>query len=153
MESFAVWYYLLVVLPLALEALAGPVLLKQQGLKIVVPALAVREILLRGGHVRAGRMLAFLSLCVVLAISAFLFGLSILWETWIDGKSVPGYPSIIVGMMTIGGVQLLMIGIVGEYIGKILSEIKARPVYFVAEHTVHTAMDQTKTQPKRAAAE
>ena len=35
-----------------------------------VPALAVREILLRGGHVRAGRMLAFLSLCVVLAISA-----------------------------------------------------------------------------------
>jgi hypothetical protein len=41
MESFAVWYYLLVVLPLALEALAGPVLLKQQGLKIVVPALAV----------------------------------------------------------------------------------------------------------------
>ena len=41
MESFAVWYYLLVVLPLALEALAGPVLLKQQGLKAVVPALAV----------------------------------------------------------------------------------------------------------------
>jgi len=41
MESFAVWYYLLVVFPLALEALAGPVLLKQQGLKILVPALAV----------------------------------------------------------------------------------------------------------------
>jgi hypothetical protein len=41
MESFAVWYYLLVVFPLALEALAGPVLLKQKGLKVVVPALAV----------------------------------------------------------------------------------------------------------------
>ena len=72
---------------------------------------------------------------VLLAVVAFLFGLSILWETWISGKSVPGYPSLVVGLMTIGGVQLIMIGIVGEYIGKILSELKARPIYFVAEHS------------------
>src|SRR5476649_2283302 len=72
---------------------------------------------------------------VVLASIAFLFGLSILWETWMNGKSVPGYPSLVVGLMTIGGVQLIMIGIVGEYIGKILSELKARPIYFVAEHS------------------
>jgi hypothetical protein len=71
----------------------------------------------------------------LLATGAFLFGLSILWETWVDGKSVPGYPSLVVGLMTIGGVQLIMIGIVGEYIGKILSELKARPIYFVAEHS------------------
>ena len=37
--------------------------------------------------------------------------------------------------MVLGGVQLVMIGILGEYIGKILSELKARPIYFVAEHT------------------
>src|SRR6201985_1108837 len=72
---------------------------------------------------------------VMLATVAFLFGLSILWETWMRGKSVPGYPSLVVGLMTIGGVQLIMIGIVGEYIGKILSELKARPIYFVAEHS------------------
>jgi glycosyltransferase involved in cell wall biosynthesis len=72
---------------------------------------------------------------VLLASFAFLFGLSILWETWTTGKSVPGYPSLVVGLMTIGGVQLIMIGIVGEYIGKILSELKARPIYFVAEHS------------------
>jgi glycosyltransferase involved in cell wall biosynthesis len=71
----------------------------------------------------------------LLASVAFLFGLSILWETWVSGKSVPGYPSLVVGLMTIGGVQLIMIGIVGEYIGKILSELKARPIYFVAEHS------------------
>ena len=75
------------------------------------------------------------SIITVLASAAFLFGLSILWETMVDGKSVPGYPSLIVGLMTIGGVQLIMIGIVGEYIGKILSELKARPIYFVAEHS------------------
>ncbi|HWL31185.1 MAG TPA: glycosyltransferase family 2 protein [Xanthobacteraceae bacterium] len=73
---------------------------------------------------------------VLVAVVALLFGLSILWETLVDGKSVPGYPSLAVGLMTLGGVQLIMIGIVGEYIGKILSELKARPNYFVAEHRV-----------------
>ena len=54
---------------------------------------------------------------------------------------MPGYPSLIVSVMVIGGVQLLMIGVMGEYIGKILSELKARPVYFVAEHSVKPAED------------
>jgi glycosyltransferase involved in cell wall biosynthesis len=84
--------------------------------------------------------LRFASLAgLLMAFVAFLFGLSILWETLIDGKSVPGYPSLVVSVMTIGGVQLIMIGIVGEYIGKILSELKARPIYFVAEHSVKHA--------------
>jgi polyisoprenyl-phosphate glycosyltransferase len=39
----------------------------------------------------------------------------------------------------IGGVQLLMIGVMGEYIGKVLSELKQRPVYFVAEHSLKQA--------------
>jgi hypothetical protein len=55
------------------------------------------------------------------------------------GQTVPGYPSLVVGLMVLGGVQLIMIGIMGEYIGKILSELKARPVYFVAEHTLKPA--------------
>ncbi len=80
--------------------------------------------------------LRFASLLGVgLATGAFLFGLSIVWETWTTGKSVPGYLRWSSGLMTIGGVQLIMIGIVGEYIGKILSELKARPIYFVAEHS------------------
>ena len=57
---------------------------------------------------------------------------------------MPGYPSLMVGMMTIGGVQLLMIGIVGEYIGKILSELKAWPIYFVAEHSEKRADGETR---------
>ena len=91
---------------------------------------------------------------VLLASVAFLFGLSILWETWVSGKSVPGYPSLVVGLMTIGGVQLIMIGIVGEYIGKILSELKARPIYFVAEHSEKRADVATNAgEGERIAAE
>src|SRR5262249_53434500 len=70
-------------------------------------------------------------------------------EAFVYERTVPGYPSLIVGLMVIGGVQLLMIGVMGEYIGKILSEIKARPVYFVAEHSVKAADDDAN----RAAAE
>ena len=97
--------------------------------------------------------LRFASLAgLLMAFIAFLFGLSILWETFVDGKSVPGYPSLMVSVMTIGGVQLLMIGIVGEYIGKILSELKARPIYFVAEHSVKHADAQTESAAAESAA-
>ena len=76
---------------------------------------------------------------LLLATGAFIFGLQILIETFVFGQSVPGYPSLVVGLMVLGGVQLIMIGIMGEYIGKILSELKARPVYFVAEHSLKAA--------------
>jgi len=91
---------------------------------------------------------------VLLASAAFLFGLSIIWEVWTTGKQVPGYPSLVVGLMTIGGVQLIMIGIVGEYIGKILSELKARPIYFVAEHSEKQfEAERSESEGKRTAAE
>ena len=95
---------------------------------------------------------------LLLAFLALLFGVSILWETMFLGKSVPGYPSLVVGLMVLGGVQLIMIGIMGEYIGKVLSEIKARPVYFVAEHSVRTAQGLAdhagaEASPARTAAE
>src|SRR5947207_1598696 len=91
---------------------------------------------------------------VLLASVAFLFGLSIVWEVWTTGKQVPGYPSLVVGLMTIGGVQLIMIGIVGEYIGKILSELKARPIYFVAEHSEkRSEAEKDAGQSERTAAE
>src|SRR5438552_5810703 len=92
---------------------------------------------------------------LLLAAAAFVFSVQILIETVFFGQSVPGYPSVVVGLMVLGGVQLIMIGIVGEYIGKILSELKARPVYFVAEHSLKTAegADRADTPPARSAAE
>jgi glycosyltransferase involved in cell wall biosynthesis len=88
---------------------------------------------------------------VLLAASALVFGASMLFEVLFYGVAVPGYPSVVVGLMVIGGVQLVMIGVVGEYIGKILSELKARPIYFVAEHSIKIA--DSATEPARTAAE
>jgi glycosyltransferase involved in cell wall biosynthesis len=76
---------------------------------------------------------------LVLAASALVFGASMLFEVLFYGVAVPGYPSVVVGLMVLGGVQLVMIGVLGEYIGKILAEQKARPIYFVAEHSVKAA--------------
>lgn len=76
---------------------------------------------------------------LLLAASALIFGLQMLVEALVFGVSVPGFPSVIVGLMVLGGVQLVMIGVMGEYIAKILSETKARPVYLVAEHSVKEA--------------
>jgi hypothetical protein len=87
----------------------------------------------------------------LIALAAFVVGVLILWETFVDGKSVPGYASMIVGVMVLGGMQLVMIGVVGEYIGKIIYELKARPVYFVAEKTTRRAgSDEMLTDPMQA---
>jgi polyisoprenyl-phosphate glycosyltransferase len=96
---------------------------------------------------------------LLLAFAALIFGIQILIETFVYGQSVPGYPSVVVGLMVLGGVQLIMIGVMGEYIGKILSELKARPVYFIAEHSLRTADDADRSKerveqpPARSAAE
>jgi hypothetical protein len=85
---------------------------------------------------------------LLLAVTALLYGGWIMLQTLLFGKDVPGYPSLMVGIMVIGGVQLLMIGILGEYVGKLLSEIKARPVYFVAEISVKSANESAKEPAK-----
>jgi len=87
---------------------------------------------------------------LVIAVIAFIYGLQIVYETLIYGERVPGYPSLFVGIMVLGGVQLIMLGVVGEYIGKILEEIKARPVYFVAQHDMKRRQDSDRQDDSQA---
>jgi len=88
---------------------------------------------------------------IVLAVVALVSGGQILIETLVYGKDVPGYPSLFVGMMVLGSVQLIMIGVLGEYIGKLLSEAKRRPVYFIADHSMKTAKEAARQPAKETA--
>ena len=91
---------------------------------------------------------------LLLAAAAFAYGAQIVYETLVYGQKVPGYPSLFVGLMVLGGVQLIMLGVLGEYIGKILAEIKGRPVYFVAEHDLRLRENEkTEATDARTAAE
>ncbi len=85
---------------------------------------------------------------LLLALIALIYGGKIIYETVVYGTSVPGYPSVFVGVMVLGAVQLIMLGVVGEYIGKILYEIKGRPVYFVAEHAAQLRDVKPKSNTK-----
>ncbi|OLL27385.1 glycosyltransferase [Burkholderia sp. SRS-W-2-2016] len=67
----------------------------------------------------------------LVAASAFCYALFLIIRTLIRGIDVPGYASILTVMLMLGGMQLIGIGILGEYIGRIYSESKKRPVYLV----------------------
>ena len=64
-----------------------------------------------------------------IASLAFLYGLWMILAKIIWGNSVTGYTSILVSILFLGGVQLIGIGVLGEYIGRIYSEVKRRPLY------------------------
>ena len=76
---------------------------------------------------------------MVTTLGIIIFAISILMLlyfliTWCIGWTVPGWTSIVVSVWAIGGLQLLAIGIIGEYIGKIYMETKARPKFIVQEY-------------------
>ena len=64
---------------------------------------------------------------------SFFYLVYIIFKTLIFGKDIPGYASIIVLILFIGGIIILSLGILGEYIGKIYLEVKNRPIYIVGE--------------------
>ncbi|HEB85422.1 MAG TPA: glycosyltransferase [Gammaproteobacteria bacterium] len=65
------------------------------------------------------------------ALGAFSYGLFIVVRTLLYGDLVQGYPSMIVIILFLGGVQLMSIGVLGEYVGRIFNETKRRPLYFI----------------------
>lgn len=78
--------------------------------------------------IRAGTYLG-----LTVASLSFLFGLWVIFKTVIIGVEVPGYASLLVAVLFMGGVQLFFLGLLGEYIGRIYKEVKNRPLYFVAD--------------------
>lgn len=69
------------------------------------------------------------------ALFAFCYGLWVFIKTLAFGVDLPGYASIMVTMVFLGGVQLVALGIIGEYLGRLLIEAKQRPIYLLEADT------------------
>jgi glycosyltransferase involved in cell wall biosynthesis len=70
---------------------------------------------------------------VSVAALAFLYALVIIYKTIAFGNPVDGYPSLVTFILFLGGVQLMTIGVLGEYVGRIFEQVKRRPLYLVRE--------------------
>jgi glycosyltransferase involved in cell wall biosynthesis len=67
------------------------------------------------------------------SLMALAYGIYLTLRTMIFGIDVPGYASMMVGILFLGGLQLLSLGVIGEYLARVFTEVKGRPIYFIAE--------------------
>jgi glycosyltransferase involved in cell wall biosynthesis len=86
----------------------------------------------------------------LVAFGALAYGCFIVVEHFITGHDVPGWATLVAGTMFFSGVQLLSIGIVGEYVGRIFEEVKHRPLYLVGEALGQGALAPTVQPVQRA---
>ena len=77
------------------------------------------------------RVWSYLGLFV--SACAFLFALYILIEALVFGINAPGFPTLIISVMFFAGVQLISLGVIGEYLGRVYEEVKGRPLFVVAQ--------------------
>jgi polyisoprenyl-phosphate glycosyltransferase len=78
------------------------------------------------------RVATYLGLLVGLASTIFL--LQLLVRTLISGNEVPGYPSLMALVLFLGAAQLVTLGVIGEYLGRVFNEVKQRPLYLVEQY-------------------
>jgi glycosyltransferase involved in cell wall biosynthesis len=71
---------------------------------------------------------------LLISMFAFTFAAKVTVATLLYGDPVRGYPSLIVVILFLGGVQLISIGLLGEYIARIFNEVKQRPLYLIQSH-------------------
>ncbi len=85
------------------------------------------------------RIASYLGLAV--ATLSLLYALVVILRTLIFGNPVSGYPSLMTAVLFLGGVQLVALGVIGEYIGRIYEETKQRPVYIIRRRWTGEAAD------------
>jgi hypothetical protein len=70
-----------------------------------------------------------------------------LYEALVYGISVPGFPTLIISVLFFSGVQLISLGVIGEYLGRVYEEVKGRPLFLVAEEV---GLEERSVEPRVA---
>ena len=68
---------------------------------------------------------------ILVSFAGFIYMLGIIFKTLFYGIDVPGYSSTMVVILFLGGIQLIFLGVIGEYLGRTFNEAKSRPIYFI----------------------
>ena len=68
---------------------------------------------------------------LLVALASAIFGAQVIVKTLLFGNSVAGYPSLMTVILFLGGIQLMTLGVIGEYLGRIFNETKQRPLYLM----------------------
>ena len=68
---------------------------------------------------------------LLVAVFAGLYGIQLIVRTLVVGNPVAGYPSLMAVVLFLGGVQMIMLGVIGEYLGRVFNEVKQRPLYLI----------------------
>jgi glycosyltransferase involved in cell wall biosynthesis len=71
---------------------------------------------------------------LLVALLSTIYGAQVVVKTLIFGNAVAGYPSLMTVILFLGGVQLMTLGVIGEYLGRIFNETKHRPLYLVEQY-------------------
>lgn len=79
------------------------------------------------------------------AFAAFVYGIAIIIKTTLYGDPVAGFPALMVTVTFLGGVQLLAIGVLGEYLGRMFVETKQRPLYLIRSANLPQKIQETET--------
>ena len=80
---------------------------------------------------------------LAISLASIATALYFLIRTMLLGSDLPGYPSLIVSVMFFSGIQLMSLGMIGEYVGRIFAEVKRRPLYIIAESLVPAGETET----------
>ena len=83
----------------------------------------------------------------VTALGAFVYGAWVIIKTELYGRDVPGYPSLMVVILFLGGIQLMTLGIIGEYLGRVFNETKNRPLYFLKGYSPARGVRRGRAEP------
>ncbi|MES0812970.1 glycosyltransferase family 2 protein [Roseibium sp. SCPC15] len=86
---------------------------------------------------------------VLVSLGAFAYAIYLILRVFVSGIDVPGYASLMVALLFFSGVQLLSIGMVGEYIARLFNEAKQRPVY-ILQDVIEGGSEGTRSQTHKA---